>query len=362
MYDRALKRFLPCKAAGPDGLKPIVLHHLNNKVVKVIALVFQACIALEHTPSKWIETKVIFLPKTGKPTYTILKAYRPISLSNFLLKTLERLVLWKMDIDLEDAPLLPKQHGFTKGKSTKSAISNTVDYIEEQLFERSHCLGVFLDISSAFDLISIDHIMQSPLAHNGDPDLVEWYYSYLQKRFLKIELPGDTVRLTTGTGFPQGGVCSARFWLIAFNTAIGIINSKEIVGTGYADDCSALIGGDLTDNMIDSMQSKLGRLVTWGESCNLHFNAQKTVVVMFTRATCSFDREVRMDGNLIPYSNSVVYLGVTLDARLTWQPRIENKIKRTKNLLAKMAHLMAAPSMGIHRGCKACHDLCSMLP
>ena len=30
--------------------------------------------------------------------------------------------------------------------------------------------------------------------------------------------------VTIGIGFPQGGVCSAKFWIIAFNRAIEIIN------------------------------------------------------------------------------------------------------------------------------------------
>ena len=342
LIQKAAKRFLPYKAAGPDGLKPIVLKHLTPKVLEALTLIYKACIALKHTPKVWRDTKVIFLPKPGKTKYDIPKSYRPISLSNFLLKTLERLVVWKMDKDLEYAALHKSQHGFTKGKSTESAISNTIDYIEQQLFERSHCLGVFLDISSAFDSISIDHIRQSLLEHNGDPDLVEWYYSYLGRRHLQIELHGDTVHLTTGTGFPQGGVCSARFWLIAFDRAIQIINTRGITGTGYADDCSALIGGTHPDNMIESMQAMLDQLVAWGLSCGLRFNAQKTVAIMFTRATRSFDREVRMDGSLLPYSDQVVYLGVTLDSRLLWTEHILNKCKKVKGLLAKTAHLTAA--------------------
>ena len=339
---KALLKFAPYKAAGPDCLKPIVLHHLTDNVLDALTLVYQACIALKHTPKCWRETKVIFLPKPGKTTYDIPKSYRPISLSNFLLKGLERLVVWKMDKDLEEAPLHPQQHGFTKGKSTESAISNTIDYIEQQLFERSHCLGMFLDISSAFDSISIDHIKESLLRHNGDPDMVEWYYSYLGRRHLEIELHGDTVHLTTGTGFPQGGVCSAKFWLIAFDMAIQIINSKEIVGNGYADDCSALIGGTHPDNMIETMQAMLDRLVQWGNTCGLRFNPQKTVAVMFTRSTRTFHRQVRMDGVLIPFSDTVVYLGVTLDKRLLWKEHILTKIKRTKSIIGKMANITAS--------------------
>ena len=336
---KSLRKFKPNKAAGPDELKPIIFKYLPNNAIAALTTIYKACIALGHTPNKWRQTKVIFLPKPGKDTYDLPKSYRPISLSNFVLKALERLVVWKMDEDLKSRPIHPKQHGFSKGKSTESAISATADYIEQQLFEGRHCLGVFLDISSAFDSISIEHIKQSLLDHNGDPELVEWYYSYLGRRYLDINLHGDTVHMTTAQGFPQGGVCSARFWLIAFDTAIRIINSEGIIGNGYADDCSALLGGTHPDNMREKMQSMLERLVRWGHSCGLRFNPQKTVVVMFTRATRTFHRLVRMEGQLIPYSDSVVYLGVTLDKEMKWQIHIQNKITKAKGLLMKMANL-----------------------
>ena len=60
---------------------------------------------------------------------------------------------------------------------------------------------------------------------------------------------------------------------------------------------------------------------------------------MFTRATREFNRLVRMDGQLIPYSRTVVYLGVTLDAELKWKDHIWSKIKKAKGLLMKMASI-----------------------
>ena len=336
---RSLNMFKPNKAAGPDNLKPIALKHLPDNAVQALTIIYKACIALKHTPKVWRETKVIFLPKPGKDSYDLPKSYRPISLSNFPLKALERLAVWKMDEDLLSRPIHNMQHGFTKGKSTESAISNTADYIEQQLYQGHHCLGLFLDISSAFDSINVDHIRQSLLDHNGNLELVDWYHSYLKQRFLEVSLHGESTRLTTSTGFPQGGVCSARFWLIAFDPAIRIINSEGIVGNGYADDCSALLGGTHTHNMIEKMQSMLDRLVAWGNTCGLRFNPQKTVSVLFTRATRPFPRPVRMDGQLIYHSNSVVYLGVTLDKELKWHIHINNKIKKAKALLMKMANL-----------------------
>ena len=58
--------------------------------------------------------------------------------------------------------------------------------------------------------------------------MVDWYYSYITH--LNME-------------FPQVGVCSAKFWIIAFNAAISILNKHWVLGLGFADDRVALIGG-----------------------------------------------------------------------------------------------------------------------
>ena len=73
--------------------------------------------------------------------------------------------------------------------------------------------------------------------------MVEWYFDYLTSRNLFFRLHGTTTGITVGTSFPQGGVASAKFWIIAFNMAVTIINSFGINGTAFADDCAALIGG-----------------------------------------------------------------------------------------------------------------------
>ena len=122
--------------------------------LEVLQVVYKSCIHLGYTPKLWKKTKVIYISKPGKESYDIPKAFRPISLSNYLLKGLERLVGWNMDKALVNHPIHHKQHGFMTGKATESAASNTVNYIEKFIMKKQHCMGVFLDISSAFDSIN----------------------------------------------------------------------------------------------------------------------------------------------------------------------------------------------------------------
>ena len=73
-----------------------------------------------------------FIPKSGKPSYTEAKAYRPICLSYFLMKTLDRLVDRHIGDDvLGRNPLHINQHAYQSGKSTDTALKSVVSTIEK---------------------------------------------------------------------------------------------------------------------------------------------------------------------------------------------------------------------------------------
>ena len=60
-----------------------------------------------------------------------------------------------------------------------------------------------------------------------------------------------------------------------------------------------------------------------GQKCGLTFNASKTVVLLFTKSNVvrkkyADKKLIKMDGQQISFSDSVKYLGVTLDNKLTW--------------------------------------------
>ena len=125
--------------------------------------------------------------------------------------------------------------------------------------QKQHCVGVFLDISAAFDSICPTHVKNALLKHGGDPEMVQWYYDYITHRDIEVDMHGEHTTFSTGIGFPQGGVSSAKFWLIAFDTAIQIINSAGVEGNGYADDCSALCGGVRIDHALIRLQKNAGQ-------------------------------------------------------------------------------------------------------
>ena len=336
----SLMRFKAGKAPGPDGLQPLVFKYFPDALLERLTFIYECCIHFHYTPRLWQKSTVVFIPKPGKKDYRECKNHRPIVLSNFVLKGLERLITWKMDKHLVYHPIHRNQHGFQVGKGTEGALSGTCDYIERSVLTRGYCLGLFLDISSAYDSMDIEHIRNSLYLHGGEEDLVEWYYNYLSRRILIIPLQGDSASFVCGQGFPQGGVASAKFWIIAFNPAIEIINRHMVVGQGYADDLAAVFGGRKPEVLVPRMQEVLDELVEWGESCNLSFNPDKTVAVGFTRARkYSFDEQLTIHGQPVRYVEEVRYLGLYLDKRLNWTAHLNNKLATNKKYLHKMIKL-----------------------
>ena len=112
----AVNSLCPYKAPGPDGIRPVCLQQGIETLLPVLCGLFRASLALGHIPNAWSTSRVVFIPKPGKTVYDDPKSFRPISLSSFLLKTLEKLVLRYLgDTALKANPLHRHQHAYIPG-------------------------------------------------------------------------------------------------------------------------------------------------------------------------------------------------------------------------------------------------------
>jgi hypothetical protein len=82
--------------------------------------------------------RVIFIPKQGRDSYELAKSLRPISLTSFFLKTMERLVdSYKRAGPLKSFPLNESQIAYhQKDISTEAALHDLVQKIERSLNQK----------------------------------------------------------------------------------------------------------------------------------------------------------------------------------------------------------------------------------
>ena len=186
------------------------------------------------------------------------------------------------------------------------------------------------------------------------PDMVDWYYELITHRNLVTTYENFVLEVTTNMGFPQGGVCGAKFWIIAFDEAAKILKSNGVSGELFADDGNGIIGGKNIEYMAQRLNRVCRDLSQWSKKCGQTFNTNKTMVLLFTKSNTvrkkyEDKKLICMDGQKIPFLDSVKYLGVTLDNKLTWKPHLEEKTTAlNRRLLECLGRL---PCSSLHLVC-----------
>ena len=335
----AIGSFGPKKAAGPDGFSPIILQNLGEISLARLCSLYEACLHVGYTAKAWRTSRTIFIPKPGKKDYTQLRSFRPISLTSFLFKGMEKIIHWELEEKiLSKHPLSKNQHAFRRGYSTDSALSSMCTKIESAITRQQYALGVFLDISGAFDNVHLSAAKKAMEKRNFPPEIMNWYDQYLRNRYVTTTINNCSGKRRVVKGTPQGGILSPLLWNLVFDELLAIFDSGPVSITGFADDGGLLTLGIDPQTMVDNMQVAVDQAVAWGNENGLSFNPSKTVVVLFTRRyKVTMPTNIIMGGVEIPFSQDVKYLGITLDSKLHWSKHIKDRIRLAKFVLMNLA-------------------------
>jgi hypothetical protein len=127
-----------------NGIFLALLQEGRMIVVPYLARIFLACLATDCDPAIWRQVKVAFIPKTGKSSYSGPRDFTLISLTSFLLKTMERLFDRFLRYEaLASVPLHPNQHAYQAGKSVETVLHQLVFRVEKVLDQQKTALNVY---------------------------------------------------------------------------------------------------------------------------------------------------------------------------------------------------------------------------
>ena len=328
----ALNKFSPFKSPGGDGVFPALLQRGPDSLHTILCELLRASLAYGYIPQAWRLSRVTFIPKRGRTDHSLAKSYRPISLSSFFLKTLERLVeMYLRKRVLSGTPLHRNQHAYQPGKSCDTALHQLVGRIEESLANKEIALCSFLDIEGAFDNTSFAAMVRGVSSRGADPLVSRWISSMLRSRRARASLRGESMEAVPVKGCPQGGVLSPLLWNLVVDSLLTELSEANIYAQGYADDIVIMVQGKYCNVVADIMNANLRRVNSWCNREGLSINPAKTIIVPFTRKKNleSLSR-LRLGPAALSTSRSVKYLGVTLDNKLTWNEHLDSTIRKAK--------------------------------
>ena len=331
---KAIYSFKPYKSAGTDRIIPKMIQVTSKPLSSIFVKILRSCLDLCYIPIVWRTANIVFLPKPGKTKYDEAGSFRPVSLTSFLLKTLEKLVIWHLDMTGSKV-MHKKQHAYMKGKSTTSALHQLVGKLEKVIGAKHYALVTFLDVEGAFNKASFTALEEGMKNFEVPAQIRNWIMYVLLNRTAEATVKGTTRSKTVGRGCPQGGVLSPRLWNMLIDGLLSWLESKypEFHCQAYADDVTFMIEGIDPDTLRIKTLDVLRSIDKWVSERGLSLNPQKTDLMMVTHRRKYNMGKLTFNGYPLVLKKEVRYLGVILDSRLSWKPHCELKSRQCMKAL-----------------------------
>ena len=175
-------------------------------------------------------------------------------------------------------------------------------------------------------------ILLYKLQHCGIRGLAfQWFESYLPKRkqFLVINFYNTQSDISDVCeyGVPQGSVLGPVLFLLFINDIHRSLS--EITINLFANDTNCFISDKDFNSLKKLVERELNKLRKWinANKLTMNFDPRKSSYCIFKpRGKCfpvNFDRGLKMVSNVLKYKETTKYLGLILDANLTWKSHMK---------------------------------------
>jgi len=337
-----VKNFKNGKSSGYDDISPAIVKRFISFVAKPLAFIFNLSISTGVFPAALKVAKVIPVFKKDDPH--VFSNYRPISLLPCFSKILERLIYNRLDNFLSRCKILhDNQYGFRKHHSTDLALLDIYNKISSSLDLNHHTIGLFLDLSKAFDTINHD-ILLTKLYHYGIRGIaLDLFSSYLSNRqqFTSFNSHFSDF-LPVSCGVPQGSILGPLLFLLYVNDIPH--SSAHFSFVLFADDTNIFLSHPNLNTLTHIFNTELIKVSNWFKANKLSLNVSKTNYIHFKKKKHNTPpTNIMIDNTIIHPVDHTKFLGVIIDQTLSWKYQISktaNQISKNIGILRKFRHTL----------------------
>lgn len=260
-------------SCGVDGISSNILRQIMPNIIDPVVYIFNLSISTGSVPSPLKVAKVIPIFKAGdKHSFS---NYRPISILPALSKVLEKLIYSRIIKFLNKYNILSdNQFGFRAKHSTYMAINKLYDKITTALDQKLCTVGIFLDLSKAFD--TLDHqILLNKLNSYGIRGLANlWIKNYLMNRnqFVMFNYHSSSISLIR-CGVPQGSILGPLLFLIYINDLSRCSSILQFIM--FADDTNIIYSHHDPKLLELTLNEELKIISNWFKLNKLSLNIKK---------------------------------------------------------------------------------------
>ena len=267
------------------------------------------CVFHGYHPRAWKRAWALMIHKPSKRRSDPC-SYRPISLLCCLSKVFEAIMTKRLMSWAENTDQLPtEQSGFRKHHSTNDKLFELTQAVCQAHRLSKRVGAVFLDIEKAFDRVWHNGLRYELLHMNAPALLLRWISSFSPLLFL---------------------LYLSKLPKLVPNTRRSL----------FADDSMIYAESSIADSHLlqSNLQTSLDKLTVFNADHRIILSCTKSVRVLFERRKSKKlkPQDVTYNGQVIPASTSVKFLGITFDSALTFKSHYHTIANIARHRLLKL--------------------------
>ena len=329
------------KSFDADELHPRILKHLPPIALKILTKLFN--LVLDTGSWVWDVSNVSFIKKDGKDNYMKASAYRPITISSYIGKLLERILEKRIKLHCEVEGLLDdEQEGFRPQRNTARYLYKLVATLDECKKRKLTTFLLCVDFSKAFDSIWVKGLVVKLEKYLIQGKILRVIHNFLHARKVRLKINSHLgyARLCGQFGLPQGSILSPLLFILYVSDMLSRDQLPSECHSNsnlfkYADDGSVAVShiNPIYAHLI--MQKMCQYLYVWCSKWklipNCDINKTECIIIAPNTSIGNFGHTfvpLKIGRKQINYASQSTVLGLTIDSELTFKNHANFKLRQ----------------------------------